>query len=124
MLREARKVEEALRPILEFRRYKVYDNSAVREFYSILRSAIKGAMAIGQVDLLINDLKVPKIMGKMPFADWKEWATRRPKWSREDKSAAFQMCVELKWLNIAAAEPHGWEAGGDRTESGQVERSS
>ncbi len=102
----------------------MYDNSAVREFYSILHAAIKGAMAIGQVDLMINDQTVPKIMGKMPFADWKEWATRQPKWAREDKSAAFQMCVEMKWkdaLNIAAA---GWEAGGDRTERGQVERSS
>jgi hypothetical protein len=30
-------VAEALKPIVEFRRYKVYDNTAVREFYSLLR---------------------------------------------------------------------------------------
>ncbi len=26
-------LDESLRPILEFRRYKVYDNNAIREFY-------------------------------------------------------------------------------------------
>jgi hypothetical protein len=57
-------MEEALRPTLESRRYKVYDNSSVREFYSILRAAIKGARAIGWEELLINDQTVPKIMGK------------------------------------------------------------
>ncbi len=31
-------MEEALRPIVEFRRYKATDNGAVREFYSTLRS--------------------------------------------------------------------------------------
>ncbi len=33
---------EALKPYLEFRRYRVYDNCAVRELYSLLRAAIKG----------------------------------------------------------------------------------
>jgi hypothetical protein len=46
--------------------------------------AIKGAKAIGRVDLLINDQTVPKIMGPMPFADWKEWAIRRPEWAHEE----------------------------------------
>jgi hypothetical protein len=71
-------MKEALQPVLEFRKYKVFDSSAVREFYSILRAAIKGARSIGRLDLLINDQAVPRIMGKMPYADWKEWATRRP----------------------------------------------
>ncbi len=53
-------MEEALKPILEFRKYRVYDNGAVREFYSILQAAIKGARAIGRIDLLINDQMVPK----------------------------------------------------------------
>jgi hypothetical protein len=39
--RPTKYMEEALRPILEFRRYKVYDNSAVSEFYSTLQAAIK-----------------------------------------------------------------------------------
>jgi hypothetical protein len=29
-------MEEVLKPILEFRRYRMFDNSAIREFYSIL----------------------------------------------------------------------------------------
>jgi hypothetical protein len=35
-------MEEALRPIVDFRRYKIADSAAVREFYSLLRAAIKG----------------------------------------------------------------------------------
>ncbi len=73
-------MEEALRPVLEFRKYRVVDSSAVREFYSVLRAAIKGAKDIGSLDRLINDRTVPRIMGKMPYAEWKEWATRRLEW--------------------------------------------
>ncbi len=47
-------MEEALRPILQFRKYKVCDSSAVREFYSILRAAIKGARSVRRLDLLIR----------------------------------------------------------------------
>ncbi len=36
-------MEEALKPILEFRKYRVYDNNAVREFYSTLQAAKKKA---------------------------------------------------------------------------------
>ncbi len=68
---------EALNPILEFLRYRVYDNCAVREFYSFLKVAIKGARAVGHIGLLLNNQIIPKIM---PFTNWKEWATCRPKW--------------------------------------------
>ncbi len=64
-------IEEALRPVLEFRKYRVVDSSAVREFYSVLRAAIKGARSIGRLDLLVNDQTVPRIMGKMPYTDWR-----------------------------------------------------
>jgi hypothetical protein len=70
-------MEEAIRPIVEFRKYKAADSSAVREFYSVLRVAIKGARSIGRLSLLINDQTVPRIMSKMPYAHWKEWATKR-----------------------------------------------
>jgi hypothetical protein len=73
-------MEEALRPIVDFRRYKVTDSVAVREFYSLLRAAIKGTRGIGRLRLLINDQTFPKIMSKMPYTDWKEWATKRPDW--------------------------------------------
>ncbi len=112
-------MEEALKPILEFRKYRVFDSGAVREFYSILRAAIKGARSIGRLDLLVNDQTVPKIMGKIPFADWREWATKRPEWIREDLGAAFERFVERKWkdaLNVAAAEPQPWEPEGPKKE--------
>jgi hypothetical protein len=81
--------------------------------------------SIGRVDLLINDQTVPKIMGKMRLADWKEWTTKRPEWAREDMGAAFERYVEQKWrdaLNIAAAEPHGWEAGGGKVDRGHAKK--
>jgi F0F1-type ATP synthase membrane subunit b/b' len=65
-------MEEALRPIVDFRRYKITDSAAVREFYSLLRAAIKGARRVGRIELLINDQTIPRIMGKMPHVDWKE----------------------------------------------------
>jgi hypothetical protein len=112
-------MEEALRPILEFRKYRVFDSSAVREFYSILRAAIKGAKSIGRLDLLVNHQMVPRIMGKMPYTDWREWATKRPEWVREDLGTAFERFVERKWkdaLNVAAAEPQPWELEGPKKE--------
>jgi hypothetical protein len=74
------------------------------------------------VDLLVNDQMVPKIMGKMPFADWKDWATKRPEWAREDLGVVFEKFVERKWrdaLNVAAAEPSRWDISGSRAERAQ-----
>jgi hypothetical protein len=120
LLRKAGEVHGgSLWPILEFRKYRVFDSSAVREFYSILRAAIKGARSIGRLDLLVNDQTVPRIMGKMPYTDWREWATKRPEWVREDLGTAFERFVERKWqdaLNVAAAEPQPWESKGPRKE--------
>jgi hypothetical protein len=114
-------MEEALRPIVDFRRYKIADSAAVREFYSLLRAAIKGAKGIGRIGLLINDQTIPKIMGKMPYTDWSEWATRRPDWLQQDVTTAFEGFVERKWqdaLNVAAAEPASWRGDGEKTNSG------
>jgi hypothetical protein len=115
-------MEEVLRPIVEFRRYKVADSAAVREFYSLLRAAIKGAKGIGRLSLLINDQTIPRIMGKMQYADRKEWATRRPEWMQENLGPAFEGFVERKWqdaLNIAAAEPSPWGVKRERTNPGK-----
>jgi hypothetical protein len=49
-------------------------------------------------------------MGKMPFADWKEWATKRPEWAQGNLGAAFEAYIERNWkdtLNVAAAESQG-----------------
>jgi hypothetical protein len=62
-------------------------------------------------------------MGKMPYADWREWATRRPEWLREDPGSAFEGFVEWKWqdaLNVAAAEPQPWGAEKDKTAPGKM----
>ncbi len=53
-------MEEALRPIVDFRRYKIADSAAVRELYSLLRAAIKGAKRIGRLGPLINDRRSPR----------------------------------------------------------------
>jgi hypothetical protein len=71
-------MEEVLRPMVEFRRYKVADSAAVREFYSLLRAAIKGAKGLRRLSLLINDQTIPRIMGKMPYTNWKEWPPGDP----------------------------------------------
>ncbi len=113
--------EEALKPIADFRRYKIVDSAAVREFYSLVRAAIKGARKIGRVELLVNDQTIPKIMSRMPPSDWKEWATRRPGWTGQDAALAFEEFIERKWLdalNIAATEPAPWRGDGERVAKG------
>ncbi len=110
-------MEEALRPIVDFRRYKVTDSVAVREFYSLLRAAVKGAKGIGRLGLLINNQTIPRIMCKMPYTDWKEWATKRLDWMQQDVVTTFERFVERKWqdtLNVAAAEPEAWNVGKER----------
>jgi hypothetical protein len=115
--RPGKYAEEALKPIVDFRRYKVIDSAAVREFYSLVRAAIKGARKIGRIELLINDQTIPQIMSKMPPADWKEWATKGPDWTRQDANLAFEDFIERKWLdalNIAATEPTPWRGEGEK----------
>jgi hypothetical protein len=93
----------------------------VREFYSIVRAAIKGARKMGRVELLINDQTIPRIMSKMPYIDWKEWATKRPDWMRQDATSAFEDFIERKWLdalNIAAMEPTPWRGDGEKAAGG------
>jgi hypothetical protein len=72
--------------------------------------------------LLINDQTVPRIMSKMPYTDWKEWATKRPDWMQEDMASAFEKFVERKWqdaLNVAAAEPPAWGVEKEKASSGR-----
>jgi hypothetical protein len=109
--RSEKYMEEVLRPIVEFKKHRATDSCAVREFYSLLWAAIKRAKGIRRPGLLINDQTIPRIMSKMTYTDWKEWATRRPEWLREDLGPAFEGFVERQWqdaLNVAAAEPQPW----------------
>jgi hypothetical protein len=60
-------------------------------------------------------------MGKMPYTDWREWATRRPDWMQQDVATAFEGFVKRKWqdaLNIAAAEPASWRGEGEKANPG------
>jgi hypothetical protein len=50
--------------------------------------------------------------------DWRQWARERPDWSREPADEAFWRFVDQKWkdaINVAAAEPPAWGAGGGGT---------
>jgi hypothetical protein len=108
-------ISEALDPVVKFRSYKVFDNGAIREFYSILRAAMMGARKAGLLGRLVNDQTLPGILAKMPPTDWRQWAKERPAWMREAIEEAFWNFVDQKWrdaLNVAAAEPPAWGAGG------------
>jgi hypothetical protein len=110
-----RYISEALDPIIKFRAYKPFDSGAVREFYSLLRAAMMGARKAGMLEKLINDQTLPGILGRMPPMDWRQWARERPDWSREPAEEAFWRFVDQKWkdsINVAAAEPPAWGAGG------------
>jgi hypothetical protein len=64
---------------------------------------------------LINDQTLPNILSRMPPMDWRQWARERPNWIRENPEEAFWSFVDQKWrdaLNVAAAEPPAWGAGG------------
>ncbi len=106
---------EALEPVVRFRTYKPFDSGAIREFYSLLRAAMMGARKAGMLGRLINDQTLPDILGRMPPMDWRQWARERPNWMRETTEEAFWNFVDQKWrdaLNVAAAEPPAWGAGG------------
>jgi hypothetical protein len=102
---------EAIEPIIKFRGYKAFNNGAVREFYSLLRSAMMGARKAGLLHRLINNQMLPGILAKMPTGDWKQWAKERPTWISGVVEDAFWIFMDQKWrdaLNVAAAEPAGW----------------
>ncbi len=50
----------------------------------------------------------------MPANDWRQWARERPLWIGSVIEEAFWTFVDQKWrdaLNVAAAEPTGWNIG-------------
>jgi hypothetical protein len=71
---------EALEPIIKFRRYRVIENRAIREFYSLLRSTMVRVKRVGLLRCLLNDQMLPSIMAWMPLNDWKQWAKEQPSW--------------------------------------------
>jgi hypothetical protein len=74
-----------------------------------------GARKAGLLGRLINDQTLPGILSRMPPTDWRQWAKERPNWMREATEEAFWNFIDQKWrdaLNVAAAEPPAWGAGG------------
>jgi hypothetical protein len=118
-------IAEALEPIVKFRSYKMFDNGVIREFYSLLRAAMMGARKAGLLHRLVNDQTLPSILAKMQPNDWRQWARERPTWMREAIEEAFWSFVDQKWkdaLNVAAAEPVGWGAGGGRAATHEADK--
>jgi hypothetical protein len=66
-------ITEVLEPIVKFRRYRAFENGAIREFYSLLRSAMLRARRAGLLQRLIIDQTLPSIMAWIPLSDWKQW---------------------------------------------------
>ncbi len=76
-----------------------------------------GARKAGLLYRLVNDQTLPGILAKMPPADWRQWARERPTGMREAVEEAFWNFVDQKWrdaLNVVAAKPPAWGAGGCR----------
>jgi hypothetical protein len=57
-------IAEALEPVVKFRSYKMFDNGAIREFYSLLRAAMMGARKAGLLHQLVNDQTLPRGRGQ------------------------------------------------------------
>jgi hypothetical protein len=109
---------EVLKPILEFRKYRMYDNASVRKFYSLLRTTVKTARTVWHLRLLINDHTVPRIMGRMLHGGWEEWVTNCTEWIHKNVEDVFERFVEQNLkdpLNVAAAELANWEARGSQS---------
>ncbi len=110
-------IAEALEPIIKFRSYKMFDNGAIREFYSLLRVAMIGARKAGLLHRLINDQTLPSVLAKMPSNDWRQWVRERPTWMRGAIEEAFWAFMDQKWrdaLTVATAEPSAGGLGGGR----------
>jgi hypothetical protein len=104
--RPERYILEVLEPIIKFKGYKAFDNGAVREFYSLLQSAMMGARKAGLLHRLISNQTLPSILAKMPANDWGQWAKERPAWIGGMVEEAFWTFIDQKWrdaLNVATA---------------------
>jgi hypothetical protein len=101
-------ITEALKPVVKFRMYEVPDSAAIRDFYSLLRTIKLEAKVIRHLKMLIKGQTLPNIIKKMPMADWKQWAIKRPTSIKEEVEVAFRKFVEQKrrdTLYVAGAEP-------------------
>jgi hypothetical protein len=116
--RQEKHILEALDPIVKFKEYRALDSGAVKELYSLLRSAMLQTRKLGLLHHLVNNQTLPSILAWMPMGDWKQWAKERPTWIDGPVEDAFWTFVDQKWkdsLNVAAAEPAWWDQGGNNS---------
>ncbi len=55
---------EGLLSIVNFRRYRTFDNVAVKEFDSLLRDTIEGAKSVSLLKMLVSKQTLAAIMGR------------------------------------------------------------
>jgi hypothetical protein len=65
-------IMEAFLPIVNFRRYKAFDNTAIRELYSLLRAAVIGAKSDSLLKMLFTEQSLAIIMGMVLATDQKQ----------------------------------------------------
>jgi hypothetical protein len=49
-------IDEVLDTNVKFRKYREFDNEAIREFYSLLRAAMLGAKKVGILHRLVQEI--------------------------------------------------------------------
>jgi hypothetical protein len=64
------------------------------------------AKVVGLIKMLIDKETLSGIMGGMPATDWKQLVKKRPVWTQEEVSSAFEkFCDQLRdEFNNAASE--------------------
>jgi hypothetical protein len=69
---------EALKPVIKFRKYSVFEHVAIRQFYSLLRSTMRVFRVVNLLRILINEQTSPGIMNHMPPHRIKQRTKERP----------------------------------------------
>jgi hypothetical protein len=99
---------EALAPIANFWKYRVFYNTVVRDFYTLPRSTIMGSRLRVCSRNSSTTSPFAIIIERMPAVDRKHWSA--------------ESFTEQKWwesLNVTVAEPLVWSASNPRIRSRQ-----
>jgi hypothetical protein len=106
-------MEEALKPILEFRKYRVYDNGYKGILFHSARSH-KRSLSHWQGRPADQQADGAQDHREDAICQLEEVGHQAARVARGDLGAAFETYVERKLrdvLNVVAAEPQGWVAG-------------
>jgi hypothetical protein len=62
---------EVLLPIVNFRRHRTFDDTAIRKFYSLLKAITMGAKSFGLLNMLVRlKQSLATITGRIPAVEW------------------------------------------------------